>query len=146
MFDLDTRVSTALAERPELRELLPAFHPAFAKLKHPVLGRVMPRLVSIRDAARVAGVDPDALLQVMNLPGPPAHPLPSQDWAPEPEPAWLRGATLQTLDLRPGLAQGEEPFGAVMAACRALPAGHVLELLTPFEPAPLRSLFDQRGW
>lgn len=148
MFTLDTRVSTALAARPELRTLLPAFHPAFEKLNHPVLGRIMPKLVTVRDAARVAGVDPEALLEVMNLEGPPAAvtPLAEVQRATEPPPPWLEGATVEVLDLQPMLADNTEPFPAIMGALRALPTGAVLQTLTPFEPAPLRSLLGKRGW
>ena len=71
MFTLDTRMSDALAARPELRTILAAFHPAFAKLSHPVLGKILPRLVNVADAARIAGVDAEAMLAVMELPGPP---------------------------------------------------------------------------
>lgn len=147
MFTLQTRIADALAARPELRKLLPAFHPAFEKLNHPVLGRILPRLVTVEDAARVAGVDAAALLEVMNLPGAPAHPgPPAAPRAPEPEPAWLRGAAVQTLDVRPAIAAGEEPFPAIMAAIRGLPPGGVLRLLAPFEPAPLLRLLGGRGW
>ena len=47
MFTLTTRMSEALAERPELRTILPAFHPARGELSHPVLGEVLPRLVTV---------------------------------------------------------------------------------------------------
>jgi len=151
MFTLQTRIADALRERPELREMLPAFHPAFEKLKHPLLGRVLPRLVNVEDAARVAGVDPAALLAVMNLPGAPdvGHLPPPPAGAahePGPAPAWLDGARVTELDARPLLARGEEPFAAVMTAARALGPGEVLALLTPFEPAPLRRLLGDRGW
>ncbi|MFT4974432.1 MAG: hypothetical protein ACI8S6_000314 [Myxococcota bacterium] len=146
MFTLETRISTALKQRPELRQLLPAFHPAFDKLNHPVLGRVMPRLVNVRDAAWVVGVDAEALLAVMNLPGAPASPLPTTERTVEPEPDWLAGAPVTQLDLHNTLAAGEEPFPAIMTALRALPPGTVLTLLTPFEPEPLRTLLTRRGW
>lgn len=150
MFTLDTRISTALAARPGLRQVLPAFHPAFDKLNHPVLGRVMPRLVTVRDAARVAGVDAQALLEVMNLPGPPdparTAPSPTLPRTSEAAPAWLQGAPRRSLDLHADLAGGGEPFPAVMAALRTLPVGAVLQLHTPFEPAPLRTLLGGRGW
>lgn len=145
MFTLDTRMSDALAARPELRTILAAFHPAFAKLSHPILGKVLPRLVTVADAAKIAGVDPQAMLAVMELPGPPkelAHPTTHHD---EPRPAWLDGAVV-LLDVRPALAAGEEPFAAIMGALRELSAGHVLTVLAPFEPAPLRRVLGDRGW
>ena len=148
-FTLDTKVSDALDARPELRELLPAFHPAFEKLNQPLIGKVLPRLVTIKDAARVAGVDAEALLEVFNLPGAPkVHPLPpAQPVEPEPEPAWLRTSKhRRELDLRPMLQAGREPFPTIMDALRRLAVGEVLTLRLPFEPAPLISLLGKRGW
>lgn len=151
MFTADTRMSDAFAARPELRQLLPAFHPAFKKLEHPVLGKILPRLVNVADAAKVAGVDVDALLAVMNLPGPPAapqagagaHPVEHVD---EPTPPWLAHAPVQPLDVRDDIGRGEEPFARIMGALRALKPGHVLTVIAPFEPAPLRRLMGDRGW
>jgi hypothetical protein len=146
-FTLKTRISDALRQRPELRELLPAFHPAFSKLNHPVLGRIMPRLVDVEGAARVAGVDPEALLAVMNLPGGAEAPRPAPAARlSEPSPPWLAGATLRELDARPILEGGEDPFKAIMEALRALGASEVLVVLAPFEPAPLRALLGRQGW
>lgn len=148
MFDRRTRMSDALAARPELRTILPAFHPAFARLAHPVLGKLLPRLVSVEDAARIAGVDVESMLAVMNLPGPPAHPgPPPAERPPEPVPEWLaRAKVVEVVDARPMLERGEEPFAVIMGAIRALPPGAVLQVLAPFEPAPLRRLLGERGW
>lgn len=149
MFTRTTRISDALAERPELRTLLPAFHPAFQKLSHPLLGKILPRLVTVEDAAKIAGVDVEAMLAVMNLPGAPAHPGPPPPGtrADEPVPEWLaRAVDPAILDVRPALARGEEPFPAIMGALRGLPPGRVMTVLAPFEPAPLRRLLGERGW
>lgn len=153
MFTRDTRMSEVLAKRPELRTLLPAFHPAFSRLSHPVLGKVLPRLVTVADAARIAGVDEATLLEVLHLPGPP-DPIPSRERGthsltaapaspPGPPPAWLRDAV--ELDARPLLARGEDPFTAIMAALRELPPGRPLTVVAPFEPAPLIRLLGKRG-
>lgn len=151
-FTLHTRVSDALAEKPALRTLLPAFHPAFERLNHPVLGRVLPKLVTIESAARVAGVDAESLLAVFNLEGPPAADatgaaaLPAAARRDDPEPPWARGAPVERLDVSPLIQQGQEPFGAVMTALRGLKPGAVLALSAPFEPAPLIDLLGRRGW
>lgn len=146
MFTLQTRMSDAFEARPELRKLLPAFHPAFRRLEHPILGRILPRLVTVADAARVAGVDPAALLDVMNLPGPPTAPAVPVPHVDEPVPAWLSHAPVHEVDVQPELARGEEPFAVIMTALRALAPGRVLTVLSPFEPAPLRRLMENRGW
>ncbi len=50
------------------------------------------------------------------------------------------------LDVRPILARGDEPFGAIMAAVDGLAPGQVLRLLAPFRPAPLFGVMANRGY
>lgn len=50
------------------------------------------------------------------------------------------------LDVRPILAQGGEPFGAVMEAVATLAPGQSLCLLAPFKPVPLFHVLGQRGF
>lgn len=51
-----------------------------------------------------------------------------------------------SLDVRPMLAAGEEPFEAIMAAAESLPADGVLEITAPFEPVPLYAVLRARGF
>lgn len=53
---------------------------------------------------------------------------------------------LTTLDVRPMLAAGEEPFDAILGAARAVPTGGVLEIVAPFEPAPLYAVLGGMGF
>lgn len=50
------------------------------------------------------------------------------------------------LDVRPLLARGEEPFGAIMQAVASLAAGQPLLLRVPFEPQPLYPIMSGRGY
>jgi uncharacterized protein (DUF2249 family) len=56
------------------------------------------------------------------------------------------GGPVTSLDVRPLLAAGEEPFEAIMAAVAALPAAGVLEITAPFEPVPLYAVLGARGF
>ncbi|MDQ8155671.1 MAG: DUF2249 domain-containing protein [Gemmatimonadota bacterium] len=156
-----TRVSEALTQRPELREVLVAFHPAFTRLHHPVLGRVLPRLVTVADAARIAGVDVEALVAVMNCPvsahpalsaeaaGPPAQVEALAEATPqpaEPPPRWFDVSATRSLDVRPLIERGEEPLAQILAAIRGLGAGGQLTLIAPFDPVPLVGLLSRQGW
>lgn len=51
-----------------------------------------------------------------------------------------------TLDVRPLLAGGEEPFGAIMKAAETLTDGQVLRLIAPFRPVPLFRVMERRGY
>lgn len=50
------------------------------------------------------------------------------------------------VDVRPLLARGEEPFGAVMAAREALASGQGLRVVAPFLPAPLVERMKSDGY
>lgn len=50
------------------------------------------------------------------------------------------------VDVRPLLARGEEPRGAIMRAITALAPGQGLRLLVPFRPLPLIALLGERGF
>ena len=149
-FTLKTKISTALKERPDLKEVLPAFHPAFKKLQNPILARTLTRLVTIEDAAKIAGVDPEAMLTVMNIPGVPAE-LPKKSATAETAetaetPPWFKPELVTELDVREQLAAGSDPFKEIIGATRELPAGGILNLIASFEPAPMIRVLQKQGW
>lgn len=52
----------------------------------------------------------------------------------------------RTLDVRPVLRNGGEPFQAIMAAVEALAPGEALRLVATFRPAPLFKVMAARGF
>lgn len=53
---------------------------------------------------------------------------------------------VRTLDARPLIAKGEEPFPHVMAIVRATGPGEAFILITPFIPAPLIERLQSEGY
>ncbi len=146
-FTLNTKISDALKERPDLKEILPAFHPAFKKLQNPILSRTLTHLVTIADAAKIAGVDPEAMLTVMSIPGLPDElPKKKGNITTDAMPPWFKTELVTILDVREQLGQGEDPFKEIIAATRELPTGGILELIASFEPAPMIRVLQKQGW
>ena len=52
----------------------------------------------------------------------------------------------ETLDVRPVLEQGGEPFVQIMEAAGRIRKGESLVLIAPFEPAPLYGVLGGRGF
>lgn len=50
------------------------------------------------------------------------------------------------LDVRDMIAGGEEPFDLIMRTAREIPAGGVLVIEAPFDPAPLRRVLGKQGF
>ena len=53
---------------------------------------------------------------------------------------------MATLDVRGVLAEGRDPFAAIMQTVGALGPGEELELLGPLDPVPLYQVLGARGF
>ncbi len=53
---------------------------------------------------------------------------------------------MATVDARPMIAQGDEPFETIMAAVSALEPQEDLVVLAPFEPVPLEGVLSSQGF
>ncbi len=146
------KISQVIQRYPELLDVLIETAPAFEKLRNPILRRVQSRLVTVGQAADIAGIDSAALVERLNaavgLTGvEPESPSPDDAPANRLEPPWVSGAVIaEELDVRSFQQRGEEPFGAIMAAVRQVPQGQVLSLRNTFEPTPLYDVLGQRGF
>jgi uncharacterized protein (DUF2249 family) len=56
------------------------------------------------------------------------------------------GVEMTTLDVRPMIAAGEEPFDSIMAVVGALNLQEEFELFAPFEPFPLYQVLGAQGF
>jgi uncharacterized protein (DUF2249 family) len=143
-FALNTLLADALAADEGLLERLVQCHPAVERLRTPGFGRALSRMLNFADLAGLAGVDSEELLRVANglrQPGP----LRVVEVA-SADPAWLSAASsVETLDVRPLIAHGEDPFHVIMAKLEHLKEGAALCIEAPFDPIPLRRMLDGRG-
>jgi uncharacterized protein (DUF2249 family) len=158
----DDRVSQVLAREPALVEVFVAASPHFERLRSGPMRRALARLVTVEQAARVAGVDPAALLVRLNealgeATPPTAEATGSATFNPEEGMYTLQGELppvlaeipeerVFDLDVREDLRLGREPFSRVMGARADLPAGHVLRIRAIFEPAPLYRVMAKHGF
>ncbi|HET9661609.1 MAG TPA: DUF2249 domain-containing protein [Thermomicrobiales bacterium] len=146
------KISEVLQVHPELLDVLIETAPEFKKLRNPILRRVQSKLVTVGQAAQIAGLEPAYLVDRLNaaagIQGPVADKSEdSSSSIPKPEPPWVDAATIaQWIDVRPYQQRGEEPFSAIMAAIREVPRGQVLLLRNTFEPTPLYDILGQRGF
>jgi uncharacterized protein (DUF2249 family) len=158
------RVSDVLARDESLVDVFVRYAPHFAKLRNRAMRRVMARLVTVEQAARTAGVPVEILLRDLNaaldapvsashgahaIDGPPAEPAPAAGPRSIADAVKLRhppNAPIVDLDVCDDLRVGREPFSRIMAAVGALHAEDVLHLRAIFEPVPLFSVMERRGF
>lgn len=157
MIQLHDRVAAVLARDERLLGVFVGASPAFSMLLNPTARRTMARLVTVEQAARVAGIDAAVLLERLNAAladrAAPVDELvatepPPARRPPEVAPAGLLDTPpdrLVDLDVRDDLRAGREPLRPILDAVKALPPASVLRVRAIFEPAPLYALLARSG-
>jgi uncharacterized protein (DUF2249 family) len=155
------RVAAVLRTDERLVEVFASAAPALERLRNPAMRRTMARLVTVAQAAKIAGLDPQELVARLNAAaGSGDQAVPSADTNEPVEekkmsavendiPAALSGLPakrLVDLDVREDLRRGEEPFSRIMAAKAALKPGEVLRLRATFDPVPLYHVMGKQGY
>jgi uncharacterized protein (DUF2249 family) len=156
------RVSTVLREDESLIEVFVSLSPAFERLRNPAMRRIMSRLVTVEQAARMAGADADELVDRLNARAPIAESAavpagagegqgrrqPAASAADDRLPgvlAAIPASAVVEVDVRKDLRAGREPFSRIMAARSEVPPGGALRLRAIFEPVPLYSVMERQG-
>ncbi|HET9947766.1 MAG TPA: DUF2249 domain-containing protein [Longimicrobiales bacterium] len=160
------RVATVLKADESLIDVFVGLSPAFERLRNPAMRKVMARLVTVEQAARMAGVDADTLVARLNgarpdadapAPGGSEPPTSHAAYAPRTPPAEaprtapaelerIPGALRVEVDVREDLRSGREPFSRIMAARRQVPPGGALRVRAIFEPVPLYAVMEKQGF
>lgn len=152
-------VAAVLRRDRALLEVFAGLAPAFERLRDPGVGRVMSRLLTVGQAARMAGLDGDELIGRLNAALEGREPTRMEEAAmtgrtTEPAPAAGMPAALQGIaadrivhaDVREDLRAGREPFSRIMAALQQVPAGGALVVRAIFEPVPLYAVLGRQGF
>jgi len=141
------RVSEVLARDEALVEIFVRHSAHFEKLRSVTMRRVMARLVTVAQAARIAGVHVDTLVRDLNeaLQLDASHLVATEELeeSSSHRPTALREVEL---DVREDMRVGREPFSRIMVAIAKLGADEVLHLHTIFEPVPLFGVLEKRGF
>lgn len=145
---LHTKVADLLKVFPQLEDKLIEISPTFAKLKNPILRRTVAKVATIRQIAEVAKLNPAELINTLRqeVGLSPLSDIESTDISSSPPPWAEDKNVVQTIDVRPLIEQGEHPKEHVLKQSAKLSSGEVLQLLTPFKPAPLMDILRQRGF
>jgi uncharacterized protein (DUF2249 family) len=144
-------VGAVLARDERLLDVFVAFSPVFEKLRNPAMRKTMARLVTIEQAARIAGVAANELVARLNaaLSGREAPTtIEHETTSLPPIPLALTSLPADRVvdcDVREDLRAGIEPFQRIFAAARALPVGSALRVRAIFEPAPLYAVLARQG-
>lgn len=147
IIDGNTIVKTLLdAKQEEVINALIKLNKNFRKLRNPFLRKLLARRVRVADACKVANCTISDFLKAMQQIG--------FTIAETAEPASQAQATFTNppeqlvteFDVRPILAANQDPLKEILKKTQQLKKGEYLRIINTFEPTPLITLLNQKGF
>jgi hypothetical protein len=145
-----TKVGELLDAYPHLESVLLDLSPAFAKLKNPILRKTVARIATLQQAAVVGGLKTDELVNRLrreagqhNLEGNTDGDI----YILSAPPDWFDDSKITIrFDATPVINSGGSPLQEILSKAKNLQAGEIMEVTTPFVPAPVIDMLKERGF
>ena len=145
-----TKVGELLDAFPELEPVLMAMSPAFEKLKNPILRRTVAKVATLQQVSVVGGVSIDHMIRVLRKEaGQDETEISSENNGSQPEdsPEWLDNSRIkEKFDASAIINSGESPMKEILHRTNQLKPGEILELQTPFRPAPIIDMLRAKNF
>lgn len=145
-----TKVAALLDHYPELEDVLIELAPPFKKLKNPLLRRGVARVASLKQAAAVAGLSVDKLINTLRTAV--GQPPVAFDEADEravyfpAQPDWFDAARIVHSVDESATDPDKMPIAEVLQHAMRLNPGEILELVTHHLPAPGIDIMKSKGY
>lgn len=133
-------------EKDAVIKKLIQLNPNFSKLKNPIFRNTLARVVSIESACNMAGCEVSAFLDAMQEIGFIVQYENEENDHIPPQSVSSTRTFDQELDVRPILAQKQDPIKIILQSIDTLIDGDTLKLIAPFEPIPLIHMLNGRGY
>lgn len=145
-----TKVGEVLDAYPQLEAVLLELSPSFAKLKNPILRKTVAKVASLQQAAVVGGLKVDELVNRLRKEvgqGTLNETAGEVSYISATEPGWFSASKVnQRFDATPVINSGGSPMAEILKIAQNLNTGEILELKTPFVPAPIIDLLTGKGF
>jgi uncharacterized protein (DUF2249 family) len=143
----DTKISNVFKENKDAIDLITSINQHFKKLKNPVLRKVLAPRVTIKDAAKIGNITTREILQKLESIGfQVAYDDESTNVVIEESKFTEEITNVVTLDVRPTIAAGADPFKEIMGAIKKMSGTETLEIINVFEPTPLIQILKGKGY
>ena len=148
-----TKISALIKENPKAIDAIASINAHFEKLRNPILRKILASRVTIADAARIGNATVATFFEKLEPLGFQSEndsllvtktPVPAQ--ARKKEMPADMPSELVELDVRQALATGSDPFNEIMEGVKKLQANQALKLINTFEPTPLITILNKRGY
>lgn len=144
-----TKIGELLDAWPHLEEVLISMSPAFAKLKNPILRKTVAKVATIQQVAVVGGLQVNDIVRRLRQEvgqDDQADIAEGQDYFVA-QPDWFdENKVSARYDATPVINSGGSPMAEVLRLAGSLKKDEILELRTPFVPAPILDMLRKKGY
>lgn len=146
----DTKISVLIKHNLESINAIASISKHFEKLKNPVLRKILASRVTIKQAAKIGGTNPQTFFDKLIPLG--FTIADSKDPVADivlDTPSFyvnLDSMKVNELDVRITLKEGKDPFNDIMNAIDKLPNDFTLKIVNTFEPTPLINILTKKGF
>ncbi|MGK9476923.1 DUF1858 domain-containing protein [Melioribacter sp. OK-6-Me] len=144
----NTIVGDLLRDYPEIEDKLIEIAPVFNKLKNPVLRKTVAKVATLKQAAQIAGVPVSILINKLREAVNMEQIQVEQDSTEKAvKPDWVdSGKIVIEYDASLDIENGLHPAAKVTKEIMSLKDGEIYLLITPFLPAPLIKIVEEKGY
>jgi hypothetical protein len=143
-----TKIGELLEAYPELESVLTGMSPVFNKLKNPVLRKTVAKVATIQQISVVGGIPVEDIINRLRKETGQEIDMDNsfeEITSPTKPPAWFNELKItQHYDATPVINSGESPMAEVLKRSASLGNGEILELKTPFVPAPILEMLRNK--
>ena len=143
-----TKVGDLLDEYPQLENTLLKLSPTFSKLKNPIIRKTIGKVATLQQVAVVGNLKIDVLINALRKEiGQEELNLGAEGFnSSSHKPVWFEQKKITTsLNVTENINKGESPMGIILEKVKTLENGKIMELITPFVPAPIIEKIEEMG-
>ncbi|MCC7430713.1 DUF2249 domain-containing protein [bacterium] len=148
----NTKISELIRHNEAAIEVIASINPHFNKLKNPLLRKVLAPRVTIQEAAKIGNSTTEIFLSKLREIGFETDSDESnkeifEQVSPNTNlKSFTANREIFTLDVRPILESGKDPFGEIMEAIAKLDSLNALKIVNTFKPVPLIKILEKKGY
>ncbi|OYT16975.1 MAG: hypothetical protein B7C24_05085 [Bacteroidetes bacterium 4572_77] len=149
IIDEHSKISDIIDRNEDAIEIIAMINSDFKKLKNPFLRKIFAKRVSILEAANIGGVSSDKILSELSKIGfsvQYSHTAQKNKIKQKTKSNQMSKKKTITLDVRPILESGIDPFKEIMAKLEEISDKEDLLIINTFEPIPLLNILKDKGY
>ncbi len=143
-----TKISKIIKYDKKAIDVIASINRHFRKLKNPILSKILASRVNVADAAKIGGVSTEEFLKKLQENGYEVEFNQEEKKVSQEKKTntIMEKKNIVTLDVRPLLSGGVDPFDEIMKTIKGMKEDETLLIINTFEPVPLLNILQKRGY